>query len=391
MEYIYTMPNTNSIKTILDINDWNYYIYRQKIKLINEIDKSNILDSSTDSFKFNSILKNIIKINIFNISYIAFMTLKFLETSFIPSEILLNVINIYSDDKMWELLILNKKNINITDANYKIEIYKYIKKLTLIINCIIEFVIKIEISLTIQCLLITNFIDKINSKNDNNNDDNNNNNDNNDNDDNYNNYNKKYSFKPKIFNLFHKSNIYICKTIKSSTLILLLFKFINKLNNDNYDNEYISVFKLDNNNYNDNDTNILNYINKKKEINKKTNMYLDTFILEITQYFSLDNSIINSNNKNNNNINTNTNTNTIYSHNIHHPDIYIICSKYILNNIELLFNNFENIFTILEAHLLKSININKNKEQKLSYLKNIIKNLADIEIDNIKKLFYVNI
>ena len=102
-------------------------------------------------------------------------------------------------------------------------------------------------------------------------------------------------------------------------------------------------------------------------------MYLDIFILEITQYFSLDNS------------------NSIYSHNMQHPDIYMICSKYILNNIELMFNNFENIFTILEEHLLKSININKNKTQKLSYLKSIIKNLADIEIENIKKLFFINI
>ena len=68
-------------------------------------------------------------------------------------------------------------------------------------------------------------------------------------------------------------------------------------------------------------------------------------------------------------------------------NIYTICSKYILNNVELIFNNFENIFNILELHLLKSLNIDENKKKKLSYLKNVIKNLVDIEIDNIKKLF----
>ena len=72
-----------------------------------------------------------------------------------------------------------------------------------------------------------------------------------------------------------------------------------------------------------------------------------------------------------------------------YPDIYMICSTYILTNIELIFKNFENIFTILETHLLTSININEVKIKNLIYLKNVIKNLADIEIDNIKKLFYL--
>ena len=72
-----------------------------------------------------------------------------------------------------------------------------------------------------------------------------------------------------------------------------------------------------------------------------------------------------------------------------YPDIYMICSKYILTNIELIFKNFENIFTILETHLLTSININEVKKKNLIYLKNVITNLADIEIDNIKKLFYL--
>jgi hypothetical protein len=375
MEYISTISKTNKtnkinkIKNSLDINDWNNYIYTKKLKLINDIDTSNILDSSTDSLQFNTILKDIIKINIINISYIAFMILKFLETSFIPSEILLNVINIYSEDEMWVYLIKNTKKININDNNYKIDTYKYNKTLKFIINYIIEFVVKIEVSITIQCLLITNLINKINYKQTTNY-----------NTTNYNttNYNttKDDIFKPKIYNIFNKSNKYICNTIKSSTIILLLLNFINKLNNNNNnddnnnndinnDNEIINLMNIHNN------TNLLTYINKKKDINKKINMYLDIFILEITHYFC-----------NNTNINNNMYPDM-------YPDIYMICSKYIVNNIELMFNNFENIFIILETHLLKSININEKKIKTLLYLKNVIKNLADIEFDNIKKLFYL--
>ena len=52
-----------------------------------------------------------------------------------------------------------------------------------------------------------------------------------------------------------------------------------------------------------------------------------------------------------------------------------------------MFNNFQNIFSVLEDYILK--NINENIKHKLYYLRNVIKNLIDIEIDNIKKLFCV--
>ena len=86
--------------TLFDINKWNNYIYNKKIELIDDIENTNnTLDTSKSSTIFNEILKDIININIFNISYISFMLLKFLETSFIPTEVILNVINIYSDAK----------------------------------------------------------------------------------------------------------------------------------------------------------------------------------------------------------------------------------------------------------------------------------------------------
>jgi len=349
----------------LNLNDWNKYIYDKKLKFINDIDQSNILDTSQDSFKFNDNLKDIIKINIFNISYIAFMTFKFLETSFIPSEIILNVIKIYSEDEMYSLLIKNRKFLKINNNNYKLDNHKYFKNLKFIINCIIEFVIKLEVCLNIQCLLFTDFIHKIhlNSKvnnNDCNNDCNN--------DDNSNLYNN--NLEPRIFKLFIKSNKNITLNVKPSSQILLFLKLINKLSLHTYESDDFINF-LNEIKYNDelHDTSNYNiYINKKNYINKKTLLYLDHFMLDITNFFLIDKT---------------------KAFNILDNNIYNICSKYILNNVELIFNNFENIFNILELHLLKSLNIDENKTKKLSYLRNVIKNLIDVEIDNIKKLFYV--
>ena len=327
---------------ILTMSEWNNYIYKKKIKLIETIDKSYNLDSSTESIKFNAILKDIIKINIFNISYVAFMTFKFLETSFIPSEIILNVIDVYNDDEMFYFLLSNKKNININDKNYKIDSHNYISNLKYIIKCIIEFVVKIEVSLNIQCLLFTDFINKINDNNDNN--------------------------KPNIFKIFTTKTQIITSNINPSTSILLLLKLISKISINNNDNNIyndISNFinEVDKEKYPNMTYMNMTYMNKKKDINKKMKIYLDDFMLDIHNFFFK----VSNNNSSNN--------------------IYIICTKYILNNVDLIFNSFENIFNILEYHLLTSVNINDKKKVKLSYLKNVIKNIVDIEIDNVKKLF----
>ena len=331
------------MKKILNINDWNNYIYIKKKELINNIDKNNSLDKSNDTLIFNNIIKDVININIFNMSYIAFMTLKFLETSFIPSEIIVNSINIYSDD-------------NIND---EIETANYIKILKYIIKIIIDFVIKIEITLNIQLLLIIHFINKVKKENNNNN--NNNNKHSN---------NESTEITSNIYKIFTNINTNIINNIKPSTLILLFLKLINKLNNndndndendDNDDNDNILHFLNEDENKQTFDIHYNNYNNKKKIVNKKTKQYLDTFMLDITKYFFEDNN----------------------------PDIYIICTKYIFNNVELIFNNFENIFSILEQHLLKSKTINENKKIKLSYLKNVVKNLVDIEIDKINKILFI--
>lgn len=336
------------MNNILTITDWNNYIYKKKLDLIDTINNDNKLNNTPDSFKFNDILKHkIIKINIFNMSYIAFMMLKFLETSFIPSEILLNIINKYNDDELYRLLIINRKIIKQTNKNYKLETYKYIKILKYIITIIIDFVVKIELSLNIQCLLMTHFIDKIHT-------------------------NKttgattsstttnSTSHRSTIFTLFSSINEDVINTIKSSTLILLFLKLISKFNT-NYDETNLLYFINEHESHN-----FTSFINNKKTINKKTKLYLDYFMLDITNYFLIENSI--------------------YS--IHTTTIYSICNKYMLNTIELIFNSFENIYDILANHLLQSININEHKKIKLTYLKNVIKNIVDIEIVKIKKLFY---
>lgn len=347
---------------LLNIDDWDNYIYKKKQDLINEIKKNNILDNSNSTLIFNNILKDVIQINIFNISYIAFMLLKFLETTFIPSYLILNVINVYSNGKMYDIIV--KKKIEISKLNeynkknnkelIKIDSYKYLNSLKIIINIIIDFVVKTEVYLNINCLLMVHFIDKINNKHNKYN--NNNNND-------YNDYNLNNSInKPKLFNLFTRTHKQIITHIKSSTLILIFLKFIKKIDNDKFTND-ILINYINDNKYNMNNS-YKTYMNNKKDNNKKTNEYLDIFMIEITKYLE----------------------DTIY---INTPNVYSICSNYIINNIELMFNNFENIYSILETYLLTSVTINKEKENKLFNLKTVIKNLCNLEFDNVKKLFKI--
>jgi len=346
---------------LLNIDNWDNYIYKKKQDLINEIKKNNILDNSNSTLIFNNILKDVIQINIFNISYIAFMLLKFLETTFIPSYLILNVINVYSNGKMYDIIV--KKKIEISKLNeynkknnkelIKIDSYKYLNSLKIIINIIIDFVVKTEVYLNINCLLMVHFIDKINNKH---NKYNNNNND-------YNDYNLNNSInKPKLFNLFTRTHKQIITHIKSSTLILIFLKFIKKIDNDKFTNDILINYINDNKYYMNNS--YKTYMNNKKDNNKKTKEYLDIFMIEITKYLE----------------------DTIY---INTPNVYSICSNYIINNIELMFNNFENIYSILETYLLTSVTINKEKEKKLFHLKTVIKNLCNLEFDNVKKLFKI--
>ena len=348
--------------TLFDINKWNKYIYDKKKELIDDIENTNnTLDTSKSSMIFNDILKDIININMFNISYISFMLLKFLETSFIPTEVILNVINIYSNAKLCEIIISQRIEINKQNEHNRlnnkpikmIDTIKYVNVLKLIINILVEFVVKTELCLNLKCLLMLHFIEKYNNNNNNNNID-----------------------KPKVFNLFIKPHKLAITHIKSSTLILLFLKLIRKIGIEKYDSTVLINYIDNINNKNDNENNnishnYIEYVNNKIKINKKTKEYLDTFMIDITNYLDNYNTLNNTNNK---------------------PipfSIYKICSDYIINNSEIIISYFKNIYFILEQHLLNSNTITKEKKQKIYYLKNVIKNLCDMEYDNIKKLFNI--
>ena len=120
--------------------------------------------------------------------------------------------------------------------NEKQNYINYIKVLQFILKIIIEFVITTELSLNIQCLLITDFIDKINNNDCNDGNDGNNGN--------CNNVNHNEYFKPKIFKLFNKINLDTIKNIKPSTRILLILKLLSKLsiNNIDFNNEDLIKF-----------------------------------------------------------------------------------------------------------------------------------------------------
>ena len=96
---------------VLDINDWNTFINKKKKQIINDMEKNNTFDNSKESLNFNTILKDVSAITIFNLSYIVFMLLKLLETSIIPSYLILNIINVYTDAKMYEMIIINRTEI----------------------------------------------------------------------------------------------------------------------------------------------------------------------------------------------------------------------------------------------------------------------------------------
>lgn len=341
---------------ILDINEWNTFINKKKKAIINNIEKNNTFDKSKESLIFNSILKEVSTINIFNLSYIVFMLLKLLETSVIPSYIILNIINVYTDAKMYEIIINNRTEIrNKNEKNEKenknketIDTYDYFNVLKLILNIIIEFVVKIELSLNIQCILMIHFIDNLNTKNK---------------------HNNTIYNKPKFFNLFNRTHKIATTYIKSSTLILLFFKFIRKLSIDKYDSDvvikYININTKNTSQTNELNMNYINYMVIKKEINKKTKGYLDTFMIDITHYLE----------------------DTLY---INNSNIYIICSNYIINNIKLIIEHFLSIIKILEIHLLNSNTITTDKKNKIGNLKIVLHNLIDIEFNNVKLLFNIS-
>ena len=224
-----------------------------------------------------------------------------------------------------------------------------------LMSLFVDMIIHIEISITFQIILIIYFLKNINT-----------------------NTNTNITNTSRCPNYFNKFNIKLYyenenESIKPSTLILLLLKFVSKLGILNS----ITNSKTEN-------SLVSNYIKIKKTASLKSKECLDTFILQIANYFE------------NNSENSNTN------------NIYKLCIDHIFAIIDLIFSQYTNVFDILEKIIIidiknKSNSENKTENQtenqtenktiieekikKFKHIKSSIYNLIDIEIHNKKSLF----
>jgi hypothetical protein len=207
----------------------------------------------------------------------------------------------------------------------------------------------IEISLNYHCILIIHFLNKVN----------------------------KYlpDENPKVFSIFNKIDNDISQSIKSSTIILLFLKFVRKIagcnHNDSRNNILDNIINFIKNNTTNNTNNIcninkINNIKKVSTLNLKTKMYLDTFMININNYF------MKSKDKDNN--------------------IYSICTEYIISIVELLYSEFTHLFNILEVCIMenykyKKIDFTEERKKELGIIRVQIKQLIFDEINKCKEIF----
>ena len=119
----------------LKYDDWESYIIDRKHLLIKELNDKSYLAKVEDNVKFIDIMKNISNTNILNLTYIGFLFVKFLENIYVDEHIILNCIELYSDEKYF---IQSKENS------------KYIDNLKCLINAIPDMIIKIEFSFKVN-------------------------------------------------------------------------------------------------------------------------------------------------------------------------------------------------------------------------------------------------
>ena len=327
----------------MDYEEWQKYIDYKKTQILEQIDNTNNLDNSQNNKSFIEILKSIINFKIFNVSKFTFLALKLLETShFIDSNIIINII------KNTVLI----QPIQPIPPILSIPPIQPIHQTNIIniIKIIIDLVVQVEISLNYHCILIIHFINKVKLKH------------------------KSIHLQPKIFNIFNKIDNDISQLIKPSTIILLFLKFVKKLGGiqvtNNTNNMLDNIVNFINNNSSIACTKF--NIQKSSEINLKMKMYLDTFMININKYF-INNSLDNHSLENN---------------------IYLICIEYIISIVELLYNNFNYLFNVLELCIIanynyKKIDFTEDKKQDLEEIKNNIRILINDEINICKNLFKI--
>ena len=375
---------SDSTKLMLNLLKWQLHLEDKKTHILYIIDNSNYLDNSKDNLQFIKIIKSIIDCKIFDISRVSYLAIKILECSFIKPQIIFNA--------MQQTETNNLETNNLETNNLETN------NLETIIMLFIDMIIHIEIMLNLHCILIIHFLSKVgyNIKK-----------------------NYKQNYNSNIINIFNKfdtldtlDTLDTQNTIKQSTILLLLLKFINKLGSQYKFNSLDTQNANANNNVNSNTLflyNLQHLIHKintdtdtetKTEtettsinnitINKilkadsiKAKMHLDTFMLYINKYYILEN----------NNISTEINC-IIYN------EISKVCITYIFSLIDLLFNQFDKLFDILEQYIIlekkqknTELNTEIDKTNYINYITNLrtnrelIKTLFTIEITSIKSKF----
>ena len=333
---------------ILTHETWHSYIDKKKIELLTYISSSNYLENTSENIKFISIIKELVNCNLFNISNLAFCILKLLENSFIDSDILYEAVS----------------DTNTTTKKGIVESNEYLDTLKKYLHLIIDNIVYIELSLNIHFIIIINNLQKLKKQKSNLEA----------------NLKDNIYVSPKIFYIFEKINNDIITTIKPSSHILLFLKLIRKLGNFHINSLNTNIFTNKNTNktieYN-------NYMKNNKETSNKIKYTLDSFIINITNFYEskdykdnykdiiikcpLDTSL------NSLNITHSVNNN-----------ITSICQNYITLVVKVLFTEFNNLFDILATHLKSSKSITEEKLEHIISIKTTLSNMINIEIEKIK-------
>ena len=323
-------------KLTISYVDWISYIKIKKHKILRKIDTTSILDNSIENKTFINILKNIFSTDIFDISRIGYIAFSFLDTYINPY-----LVNILKNDKQLNYYFLNHKDYDNNDNNDNNGNKKLNDDINNILELIINFIIQTEFSLNLHLFLIIYLLTKNASSSEK-----------------VKETKSPYEkttpklLKPVILLKFEQIYNNISLNIKPSSVILLLLKINYKLTN--------ILDNININNYNKIIKNELEFYKHIRELNKKINTLLDSFILEITKILDQSQIAI-----------ANANTTAIPDKDI--IEKYSICINYILDLGNLFYTSFDTVFEIFIKYLKKEYPDNKTFDTVKFTISNFIK------------------
>jgi len=239
----------------ISYDEWYNYIKVNKLKLLNKVDSSSLLEGSKDYKIFINLLQELFKVDTFDISRISYLAFSFLDL-YINSYLS----TIIHKHKIHQDRDPNDPNINIHNILY----------------FIVKLIIHIEFTLNLHLFILVYLLKK---------------------NDKYNltsnsNSNKQNFVKPKILLKFEKIYNDLELNIESSSILLLLLKLNYKISNifDYLDDDIIlKENELINKNNNENKNKNENKNENKNDNNTyKINYLLDSFILAIENIYKPD-------------------------------------------------------------------------------------------------------